>query len=75
MKITFEFNTDNENFDYHELEIHKQAADMASCLFEIQNKLRGWYKYDERGEIPTEEVFEKINEIIVDHVNMEKMGY
>ena len=47
MKIEFKFNTDSENFSYNELEMYKQAEDSALALFEIQNRLRAWLKYDQ----------------------------
>jgi hypothetical protein len=74
MKVTFEFDTDSENFDSIELEAHYQARDLVSCLSNILDKTRSWYKYDEREEIPTEEIRDEIVEIINDHVNTEKLG-
>lgn len=56
MIVTFQFDTDSENFDNTELEAHYQANNMACCLSEIENKLRSWYKYDERPAIPTEDI-------------------
>lgn len=75
MKVIFEFDTDSENFDNTELEAHYQSRSMAMCLNEIQNKLRGWYKYDERGLIPVDEICDSINDIILENVNMERLGY
>lgn len=75
MKITLEFDTDSENFDYHELERIKQAGDMAICISEILNKLRGWEKYDSRENIPVDEITDTLREAIVENVNIEKMGY
>ena len=75
MIVTFQFDTDSENFDNTELEAHYQANNMACCLSEIENKLRSWYKYDERPAIPTEEIRETILDIIQEHVNMERLGY
>ena len=42
---------------------------------EITNKLRGWYKYDDRGSISIDEVHKEIWNIIEDHVNLEELGY
>lgn len=75
MKIIFEFDTESENFDRTELEIHQQAWNMASCLNDILNQLRSWYKYGEREELPVDEVRDRIIDIINENVNMEKMGY
>lgn len=75
MIVTFQFDTDNENFDNTELEAHYQAKKMAYCLSEIENKLRNWYKYDKRLAIPTDEIREEILDIIQEHVSMERLGY
>lgn len=75
MKITFEFDTDKEGCDLPELYRVEQADDMAYCISLIQDKVRSWYKYDERNSIPIEEIQDEIYSIINDHVNMEKLGY
>lgn len=75
MKVTFEFDTESENFDGCELERHYQANNMALCLHEITNQMRSWYKYDERETIPVDEIHQKIWDIIQENVNMEKLGY
>lgn len=75
MKITYEFNTDTEGCDLTELHCIQHAEDLAHCVYEIQNKIRGWYKYDERSSIPVEEIQEEIYSIINEHVDMEKLGY
>lgn len=74
MKVTFEFETNDENCDLHELARHYYANDMAVCLNAITNQLRNWEKYDERSTIPTDEVFDKIWDIIQDNVDMERIG-
>ena len=75
MKVTFEFDTCSENFDIHELERHKQAENLATCLYEICNKVKGWYKYDNREAIPAEEIKEQIDEIITEYVRLDRLGY
>lgn len=75
MIVKYEFDSSSENFDFQEFEMFKQAQDMASCLFEIEEQLRSWRKWDERREIPVEEVCDTIFEIISNNVDMEKMGY
>ena len=47
MKVKFEFNSDDESFSYHELEMYKQAEDSARALYEIQNKMKSWLKYNQ----------------------------
>ena len=75
MKVTFEFDSDKESFDYQELQRYYQVDDMAMCISDILDKCRSWYKYDERSEIPIEEVYDTIIDIVNNYCNMEKMGY
>ena len=75
MKITFEFDTDSEDFDYSELERYKCVNDMAFCLNQIADKVRYWYNKDDRKTISTDEIGDTIFEIINDNVNMGKIGY
>lgn len=75
MKVIFEFDTESETFDNYQLQAHYQAESMVFCLSEILKQLREWYSYDSRASIPTEEIDDKIKEIISTNVNMEKMGY
>lgn len=46
MKVTYEFDTDSENFNSCEFEQYKSANDMAAALWELQEAIRTWYKYD-----------------------------
>ena len=48
---------------------------MAYTISLIIDKVRSWYKYDDRNEIPVEEIQEELYGIINEHVNMEKLGY
>ena len=67
MKITYEFDTTSEDFDRAELLRVQKATEMTACIYDIENKLRGWYKYDPRNEVPIDEVREEILEIIRSH--------
>jgi hypothetical protein len=73
MKVTFELDTNDENFDQFELNRLNHATDMALCLYKITNKLRDWHKYDARDLIPTEEIYEVLWNIINEHINLEKI--
>lgn len=77
MKITFEFDTDKEDFnDWQTLEIYKKAEDLASAVNSILEQVKSWYKWDNRSAIPQEEIQDKIYQIINDEgINLEKMGY
>lgn len=56
MKITYEFDTMSENFDRYEYRRISKALDMALALYDIDSKIRGWIKYDERDTIPVDEI-------------------
>lgn len=75
MKITIEFDTDSENYSRSEFLTYTHAIDLVVALNKIQEQCRTWYKYDERTEIPDEEIRDTINGIINDYVNMEELGY
>lgn len=74
MKITFEFDTDSENFDNQELERYKAVDDVVYTLNKVYEQIREWYKYDTRGSIPISEVWDTLTSII-NEVNLEKLGY
>lgn len=75
MKITYEFDTDKEGFDWTELHRIEQADDMAYSISLIKDKVRSWYKYDDRSSIPVEEIQDTIYDILNEHLNLEKLGY
>ena len=75
MKVTLEFNTSEDGFDICEYQTVLHANDLAFCLCKIKDQLREWYKYDTRGQIPFDEVYDTLNDIILEHVDMEKLGY
>lgn len=67
MKITYEFDTNDENFYPDELKRIQKADDLCSCIWDIEEQLRKWYKHDERGAIPIDEIYETIFDIIEDN--------
>lgn len=74
MKITYEFDTDKDNYDMQELTRVQKAFDMAYTLSDLSEKIRSWYKYDERGSIPTEEIQDTFYSILQDHnVDLEEV--
>ena len=76
MKVIYEFDTNDENFDRTELLTYQNAFKMKSCIYDITNKLRNCYKYDTRGSIPISEVYDELWDIISDNnVDLEEMGY
>lgn len=67
MKITYEFDTDKDNYDMQELTRVQKAFDMAYALWDIDEAIRKWYKYDEREAIPVDEIRETFVDILQNH--------
>lgn len=64
MKITFEFDTCDENFEMEELTRFNKALDMAKALYEISNKVFYWWENGDK--VSTEVVKKEIYEILDD---------
>ena len=65
MKVIFEFDANNEDFDKFKFERIKRADEMAQTLISIVEQLRTWNNNNkERPSIPTKEIHEKIWDII-----------
>lgn len=74
MKITYTFDTDSEDFNYQELNRIQSADRLTSCIWDIEQQLRQWYKYDNRESIPVEEICDAIHEIIKDNeINTDRL--
>lgn len=75
MKITYEFDTDSENFDLMKLRTFQQSEEIAYALSEVIKQARKWDKSDPRAEIPAGEVYDTITDIVARYIDMEKIGY
>lgn len=64
MKITYEFDTTTENYDRYEHERINKSLDMALALYDIDSKIRGWRKYDERDAIPVDEITQMFVDVL-----------
>lgn len=74
MKIKFEFDTLEPNFEPSELERYIQANNTAYCLNAIADKVRYWYNKDDREEISTDEIGDTIFDIIKEHnIDLDKL--
>ena len=75
MKITFECDTDKENFDPCELEQLKHASDMARALHQLEEAVREWYKYpSDNAPLNADTLHEKFYEIIQNNnIDIEKL--
>lgn len=80
MKVTFEFDTNREDFyesfDHCKLYNVQQAQEMACCLNELATKIRSVEKWDSREAIPIEEISNFFWESMKEHgLDFERMGY
>ena len=75
IKITYEFDTDSENFDLMKLRAFQQSEEIAYALSEVIKQARKWDKSDPWAEIPAGEVYDTITDIVARYVDMEKIGY
>lgn len=58
MKVTYEFDTQSENYDPHELWLLQSSHLMWLALCQMKSQFRDWAKYRENPNISTGEVYE-----------------
>ena len=76
MKITFEFDTLSENFEYPELYAVQDAQMLVHTISKILDLARHYEKYDDRESIPVDELVDKIRDTILDcGIITERYGY
>ena len=75
MKITFEFDTDSESFQLDEYERILNADNMCSVLWDLEQKIRGWYNHPERHEPLTDENLSKFFYSLLDDkgINLDRL--
>ena len=55
MLITFSFDTESEHYSKDEYERMLKADDMCNCLWDLSQRIRGWYNHPESYEKLTED--------------------
>lgn len=76
MKHIIEFDTNSENFDQFEYKTTIDARKFLMALNSIVEKTREWVKYDERNEIPVDEIRREVLNILrEEYIDMEEYGY
>ena len=74
MKVIYEFDLDKENAtDNKELFLFQNANNMLMIISDIYDQLKEWYRHDSRGSIPTEEVHDRILQIMNENINIERL--
>lgn len=64
MKIMYEFDTAADSYDRYERTRIDKSLDMALALYDIDSKIRGWRKYDERDAIPVDEITQMFVDVL-----------
>lgn len=65
MKITFEFDTCDENFEPDELLRAQKASDMAGALWELSGKIKEWWENDNK--VDPDEIHDAFCDILQEH--------
>lgn len=68
MKIIYEFDTTSDDFDRFEKYRIDKSFDMAMALWDLDNKIRSWRKYDDRESIPVGEISQAFWDIMEEHL-------
>ena len=68
MKIIYEFDTTSDDFDRFEKYRIDKSLDMAMALWDLDNKIRSWRKYDDRESIPVGEISQAFWDIMEEHM-------
>ncbi|MBE6468191.1 MAG: hypothetical protein E7004_06360 [Alphaproteobacteria bacterium] len=71
MKVIYEFDLDKE--DNKELFLFQNANNMLMIISDIYDQLKEWYHHDSRGSIPTDEVHDRILQIMNENINVERL--
>ena len=64
MKVTYDFNLPEEQDDF---DIYNNSMKYYLALWDLQQQLRLWLKYEERDSIPLDEIIEKFDEVLNDN--------
>lgn len=75
MKITYEFNTNADDFEYAELHAVEDAQTLVHIASKVLDLARYYEKYDNRESIPVDELVDRLRDLVCDNVRMERYGY
>ena len=64
MKVTYDFNLPEEQDDF---DIYNNSMKYYLALWDFQQEIREWQKYDDRDAIPVDDIVEKFNEVLNDN--------
>lgn len=64
MKVTYDFNLPEEQEDF---DIYNNSMKYYLALWDFQQTLRQWLKYDERDAIPIDELINTFDEVLNDN--------
>jgi hypothetical protein len=74
MRVKFEFDTNDENFDQQELDLFYKAKDIIACLWELSQEVKKYYKYPESNPCNPDTVHEFFWNCLQEHgIDFDKM--
>lgn len=74
MKQIYEFDFQEGSSDSHEIYLIEKRHNMSLALWDLSQKFREWYKYDERPAIPTEEIKDTFYDILGENdIDLDKL--
>ena len=74
MEQIYSFTFDEGSDDSYNVYLIEKRQHMALALWDLEQKIRSWYKYDEREAIPTEEIRDTFYDILGENdINLDKL--
>lgn len=67
MEVVYRFTFEEGSDDLHDLKLVEKRTEMYLALQDLREKIRSWYKWDEREAIPTEEIRDAFYDILSEH--------
>lgn len=74
MEQIYRFTFDEGSDDSYNVYLIEKRQNMSLALWDLEQKIRSWYKYDEREAIPTEEIRETFYDILSENdIDLDKL--
>lgn len=67
MEVVYRFTFEEGSDDLRNLKLVEKRTEMYRALRDLREKIRSWYKWDERKAIPTEEIRDAFFDILSEH--------
>lgn len=74
MEQIYRFTFDEGSDDSYNVYLIEKRQNMSLALWDLEQKIRSWYKYDERETIPTEEIRDTFYDILGENdIDLDKL--